>query len=85
MEFYLPKTMENSLPFTQKFFADLIGYKRVKKRSVSKSSKGASTTESEDREYIIEPAELDRMGTKAILICPENKGYLILEKNFYFK
>jgi len=70
---------------SQKFFADLIGYKRVKKRSVSKSSKGASTTESEDREYIIEPAELDRMGTKAILICPENKGYMVLEKNFYFK
>ena len=70
---------------SQKFFAELIGYKETKKRSVSRSSKTYSTTESEDKEYIIEPADLDRMDEKAILICPDGEGYMILDKNYYFK
>lgn len=64
-------------------FAKLIGYKETTKRSVSKSSTGTSRTESEDREFIIEPSELDRLGDKAILISPE--GHFILDKNFYYK
>ncbi len=70
---------------SQKFFADLIGYKDTKKKSVSKSSQSSSVTESEAKEYIIEPAQLDRMGNKMILISPDGEGYMILEKNFYFK
>lgn len=64
-------------------FAKLIGYKETTKRSVSKSSTGTSRTESEDKEYIIEPSELDRLGDDMILISPE--GYFRLQKNFYFK
>lgn len=64
-------------------FAKLIGYKETTKRSVSKSSSGTSRTESEDREFIIEPSELDRLGDKAVLISPE--GHFILDKNFYYK
>lgn len=64
-------------------FAKLIGYKETTKRSVSKSSTGTSRTESEDREFIIEPSELDRLGDKAVLISPE--GHFILDKNFYYK
>lgn len=64
-------------------FAKLIGYKETTKRSVSRSSTGMSRTESEDKEFIIEPAELDRLGDKAVLISGE--GYFILDKNFYFK
>lgn len=64
-------------------FSKLIGYKETKKRSVSKSSTGTSRTESEDREFIIEPSELDRLGDKAVLISPE--GHFILDKNFYYK
>lgn len=63
-------------------FAKLIGYKETTKRSVSKSSTGTSRTESEDREFIIEPSELDRLGDKAVLISPE--GHFILDKNFYY-
>lgn len=64
-------------------FSKMIGYKETTKRSVSRSASGMSRTESEDKEYVIEPSELDRMGDKAILIAPE--GYFILKKNFYFK
>lgn len=64
-------------------FSKLIGYKNTKKHSVSRSASGTSRTESDDKEFIIEPAELDRMGDKAILIAPE--GYFILDKNFYYK
>ena len=64
-------------------FSKLIGYKETTKRSVSKSSTGTSRTESEDKEYIIEPSELDRLGDKAVLISPE--GHFILDKNFYYK
>ena len=61
----------------------LIGYKETTKRSVSKSSSGMLRTESEDKEYVIEPSELDRLGDDMILISPE--GYFRLKKNFYFK
>lgn len=64
-------------------FSKMIGYKETTKRSVSRSASGMSRTESEDKEYVIEPSELDRMGDKAILIAPE--GYFILQKNFYFQ
>ena len=64
-------------------FAKLIGYKETTKRSVSKSQNGASRTETEDKEFIIEPAELDRLGDKMVLISPE--GHFILDKNFYYK
>lgn len=64
-------------------FSKLIGYKETKKRSVSRSASGTSRTESEDKEYIIEPSELDRLGDDMILISPE--GYFRLQKNFYFK
>ena len=70
---------------SQKFFADLIGYKETKKRSFSRSSNSYSITETEDKEYIIAPAELDRMGDKMVLISPDGDGYMILKKNFYFK
>lgn len=70
---------------SQKFFAEMIGYEEGKKRSVSKSSKTSSVTESDSREYIIEPADLDRLGDDMILICPEGEGYMRLKKNFYFK
>lgn len=63
-------------------FAKMIGYKDTVKRSVSRGAT-KSVTESESREYIIEPADLDRLGDDMILISPE--GYFRLKKNFYFK
>lgn len=66
-----------------KYFAEVIGYKKTTKRSISHSSRDTSRTESEDKEYIIEPADLDRMGDKAVLISEE--GHFVLDKNFYYK
>ena len=65
------------------YFSKMIGYKETTKRSVSRSQNGMSRTESEDKEYIIEPAELDRLGDDMILISPE--GHFQLQKNFYYK
>ncbi len=39
--------------------------------------------ESEVREYIVKPAELARLENKLVLLYPA--GYMILEKNFYYK
>ena len=73
-------------PESQKYFAELIGYKTKKRRSTSKNANVVTTTESESREYVIEPAELDRLGTDiALLLFPSNNGYLKLKKNYYFK
>lgn len=73
-------------PESQKYFAELIGYKKTTKKSTSKSSKATTTTESEAKEYIIEPADLDRQGKDvAILIHPEGEGWMKLKKNYYFK
>lgn len=71
---------------SQKYFADLIGYKDTVKHSTSSNSHDTTQTQSESREYKIEPAELDRQGKDiAILIHPEGEGYLKLKKNYYFK
>lgn len=71
---------------SQKYFADLIGYKETKRHSKSTSDSQITLTESESREYIIEPADLDRQGMDTvILIHPEGDGYMLLKKNYYFK
>ena len=74
-------------PDSQKYFAELIGYHEVKKSSISHGDH-TTRTESENREYVIEPAELDRQGRDAvILIYSEGYGseYTKLQKNFYFR
>ena len=43
-------------------------------------------TESEEKEWVIEPAELDRQGKDTlILLHSEGTGYMLLKKNYYFK
>ena len=74
-------------PESQKYFAELIGYREVKKNSIS-HGEHTTRTESETREYVIEPADLDRQGKDVvILIYSEGygSGYIILKKNFYFQ
>lgn len=71
---------------SQEYFAKLIGYKTVKKISTSKNAQTVTQNESEAKEYIIEPAQLDRLGNdNLILIHSENDGYLKLNKAYYFK
>lgn len=68
---------------TQEYFAKLIGYKKTKKLSVSSNSRQTTHTESEDKEWAIEPAELARLGKKLVLLHPD--GYIKLKKNFYYE
>lgn len=71
-------------PDSQKYFAELIGYDTTTKRSTAKNSKSVTRTETEEKEYRIEPAELDRQGKDiAILIASElPSGHMKLIKNF---
>ena len=70
---------------TQKFFAELIGYKKVphKSTSVDSTGKNKTTTTTMVDELIIKPAELGRLGNKLVLIYPD--GHILLKKNFYYK
>ena len=73
-------------PDSQKYFAELIGYKEKLKRSKARNAKTVTTTTSDSREYIIEPADLDRQGKDTVLIVvADGDGYIKLKKNYYFK
>ena len=73
-------------PESQKYFAELIGFKDVLKRSTSKNARQHTITKSESQEYYIKPADLDKQGKdKLILIHGEGRRYMILNKNYYFK
>lgn len=67
---------------TQDYFAKLIGYQNTKHYSKSKNLKQTTYTESQSKEWIIEPAELDRLHNELILLHPD--GYMRLGKNYYF-
>lgn len=70
-------------PDTQKYFAELIGQEKEKKVSYSTSTHHSSKTESQERTWAIEPAQLANLGDKLILI--HKAGWIELKKNFYFK
>lgn len=73
-------------PDSQKYFSELIGYKKEKKISTTKGHNSISRTQSESRELKIEPADLDRQGKKnLILIAPEEAdGFFKLKKLPYY-
>lgn len=74
-------------PESQKYFAELIGYKDSTKHSTSSNAKQTTHTESEAKEWVIEPADLDRQGKDTVILiaADEPDGYLKLKKNYYFK
>lgn len=74
-------------PESQKYFASLIGYKDSTKHSTSSNAKQTTHTESEAKEWVIEPAELDRQGKDTVILiaADEPEGYIKLKKNYYFK
>lgn len=72
-------------PETQEYFAKMIGYKDAIKHSVSKNANSQTFTESEDKEWIIEPARLARLDAEdnsLIMICDGKQTRL--KKNYYF-
>ena len=68
---------------TQEYFAKLIGYQDTKKYSKSRSASQTTQTESEVKEWAIEPAALDRLKKDLVLLHPD--GYMKLKKNYYYK
>jgi len=68
---------------TQEYFAKLIGYQDTKKHSKSHNAGQTTFTESEAKEWAIEPAELDRLKKELVLLHPD--GYMRLKKNYYYK
>lgn len=74
-------------PESQKYFAELIGYKDSTKHSTSSNAKQTTHTESESKEWVIEPADLDRQGKDTVILIAsdEPEGYMKLKKNYYFK
>ena len=68
---------------TQEYFAKLIGYQDTKKYSTSRNASQTTQTESEVKEWTIEPAELDRLKKDLVLLHPD--GYMRLKKNYYYK
>ena len=74
-------------PESQKYFSELIGYAIAQRKSTTSSSSNISHTKSESREWLIEPADLDRQGKDTALLLSSDfeHGYIKLKKNFYFK
>lgn len=68
---------------TQEYFAKLIGYRDTKKYTKSSNASQTTHTESEAKEWVIEPAELDRLKKELVLLHPD--GYMKLKKNYYYK
>ena len=70
----------------QEYFAKLIGLQEKQKTSVTNSGSVGpvtSRTVSTEKDYIIDPSSLDRLGNDLILLFPE--GYKRLKKAFYYK
>lgn len=70
----------------QEYFAKLIGQEEKQKDSITSSGRFGpvtSTTSAPQKDYIIEPSSLDRLGDDLILLYPE--GYRRLQKAFYHR
>lgn len=73
-------------PDSQEYFGKLLGYNKAQTRSKSKNSRQVTVTEGEQREYIIEPADLDRQGDDTVILIVQGiKKPIFLKKNYYFK
>lgn len=67
---------------TQEYFAKLIGYKNIQRRSTSRNAKSVTRTINEVKDYIIQPSELAHLDKHLVLLHPG--GYIKIKKNFYY-
>ena len=66
------------------YFAELLGMIEKEKRSISKNSKSTTRTISEEKEFIIDPTEMDKQGKDTLILIGVD-GFMKLKKNYYFK
>lgn len=69
---------------SRRYFAELLGMIEHQKRSISKNSKSTTRTISEEKEFIIDPTEMDKQGKDTVILIGVD-GFLRLKKNYYFK
>ena len=70
-------------PQTQRWVSDMIGEQIINRRSVSTNYRQVTRTRSEQKESIINPADIGRMRNDLMLLYPG--GYLKLKRNYVFK
>ncbi|MDO4518393.1 MAG: type IV secretory system conjugative DNA transfer family protein [Bacillota bacterium] len=68
---------------TREYFSNLVGKRSTTKISKSRGRGGESVSESEQKEFAIDPDEWKQMNKNLIVIHPA--GYVRLKKNFYYK
>lgn len=68
---------------TQEYYSKLIGQEIVLRHSTSHGSGKTTKTNSESKDWIIDPVKFSQLGESLILIHPT--GYMILKKNYWFE
>lgn len=66
------------------YFAELLGTTEKEKKSISKNSKSTTRTISSEKEYVIDPTEMDKQGKDTVILIGVD-GFMNLKKNYYFK
>lgn len=64
---------------TQEYYTKLIGQEIVLRHSTSRGSGKITTTNSESKDWIIDPVQFSKLGDSLILI--HQAGYMLLKKN----
>lgn len=67
---------------TQEYYAKLIGQEIVLRHSTSRGSGKITKTNSESKDWIIDPVKFSQLGESLILIHPT--GHMTLKKNYWF-
>lgn len=68
---------------SQQWFSRIIGMETKIKNSVSKSGDNVTRTESENREFSVQPEYFGKL-RKTLILVHDGYGYIELKKNYYF-
>lgn len=69
---------------SQQWFSRIIGMETNTKSSISKSGENVTRTESENRDYCVQPEYFGKL-RKTLILVRDGYGYTELKKNYYFK
>lgn len=70
---------------TKEYFSNMVGKEEKKATSISKGKNGSSTSISSQRDFAIKPEEWKKYAKKDRLVVIHPSGYVVLNKNYYFK
>lgn len=69
---------------SQQWFSRIIGMETKTRNSISRSGENVTRTESENREYCVQPEYFGKL-RKTLILLRDGYGYVELKKNYYFK